>query len=115
MGQLPSVKITTASGKVADFSSDKIEGTIKEALSGNSNTGYVAIGMVDSTGTKVETDYSEKVILLAQWKDSSDGTVWGQYPNAQSDYTTFKKDALATSPSANWGTYVKSWSNQSGS
>ena len=94
--------ITAVSSATAPKSTDTgVMGAIYTALAGNSNIGVVCYGE-DGTGASA--------VVWAQWADSTAnaaaGKVWGQYPNAQSDYTTFKKDNKAM------GTYVKQWSNQ---
>ncbi|MCC8069403.1 MAG: type II secretion system GspH family protein [Ruminococcus sp.] len=95
-------------GKTSDITSDSydinagsdadtgIKGAIYTALAGNSNPGYCYYGQ-DGSGTSA--------IVWAQWADTSTSAVWGQYPNACSDYTAFKNT------SATFGTYYSGeWS-----
>ncbi len=76
---------------VATGSGDAQKEAVYTALAGNSNMGNVAFG---------EGTMNGETVIWAQWRDSSTATVWGQYPNAQSDYTTFKNS------SAVFGTFV---------
>lgn len=72
------------------------KGAIYTALAGNSSPGYCYYGE-DGSGTSA--------IVWAQWGDSSNPTVWGQYPNACADYTAWKNAAKT------FGTYYSgTWS-----
>lgn len=76
---------------------------IETSLEGNSNMGVVAYG-VANIGTGTDIPWS-------QWTDSATGKVWGQYPNAQADYATFKaKSTENGGTGATFGTYCTSWS-----
>lgn len=91
--------ITALSTPTAPTASDTgVMGAIYTALAGNSNIGLVCYG---------ESGTGASAVVWAQWTDSSAnaaaGKVWGQYPNAQSDYTAFKTASKAM------GTYVDDW------
>lgn len=83
--------LTGSTGVAPTASSTGEEGAVYTALAGNSNIGYCAWG---------ESGTGSSAIVWAQWKDSSTGTVWGQFPNACSDYTAWKAQT-----GASFGTY----------
>lgn len=60
-----------------------VMGAIYTALAGNSSIGFVCYGETNAG--------SSDSVVWAQWGDTASSAVWGQYPNAQSDYTAFKK------------------------
>jgi len=72
-----------------------VMGAIYTALAGNSNIGLVCYGETNAG--------SADSVVWAQWEDSSSASVWGQYPNACSDYTVFKNAGKTI------GTYVDTW------
>jgi type IV pilus assembly protein PilA len=87
-------------GTNASASLTGAQAAIQTALSGNSNMGYVAYGTT-TFGTAANT-------VWCQWADSNSAGaasagVWGQYPNAQADYSTFKGST------ATFGTFVATW------
>jgi type IV pilus assembly protein PilA len=88
MGKTVADEDLEVAGSVEDWSDDTgVEGTIYNALAGNSNLGYA------KTGTA--TVGAEDNAIYAMWGDAADGSskVWGQYPNACADYTLFKNQA----------------------
>jgi type IV pilus assembly protein PilA len=101
MGGTITASDVTQSGSVKTWSnqSNNVQGAVYTALSENSNPGYVIIDPVVS-GTNVTG-------CTVVWADSSTASVWGQFPNPQTDYTVWKAEA-GTAIS-----YHSSWTNQS--
>ena len=92
-------KITTLADATAPKSGDTgVMGAIYTALAGNSNIGVVCYGETNPGAADS--------VVWAQWADTAGGAVWGQYPNACSDYTVFK----TASTTKKMGAYVTAWS-----